>query len=259
MIIGIDLGATHIRTMARGSKTLRGEKIRTPKSLPQLKKALIELVNNISAETGVSKISGIGIGVAGSLTKDKIKMSPNMKYINGFQLPAFLKKEFGVPVVMDNDAACFLRAEINLGRAKKYGSALGITVGTGLGGAYSKNKKVVKGEDLEGGEIGHRKFRNKELEDYASAKFVNKTKDFKQLGKNLAEGLAGPILALNPECVVLGGGVTVNPRAPEFISSFKTELKLQLASPNKLKTRIPQVQVSRFGEFAGAVGATLLF
>lgn len=253
MIIGIDLGATHIRTMARGPKTLLGEKIHTPKSRPALKKALIKLVNNLAEEKGTGNISGIGIGVAGFLTKDKVLKSPNMKYINGFRLPEFLKKEFGVPVIMDNDAACFLRAEINLGEAKKYRSALGVTIGTGLGAAYSKNKKVTKGEDLKGGEIGHRKFHDKELEDYASAKFLNKTGDFKQLGKNLAEGLINPISELKPECVVLGGGVTVNPKASEFINSFKATLK------NKQKTRVPRVLVSGFGEFAGAVGATLLF
>ena len=253
MVIGIDIGATHIRAIKYGNKTLTGDMTKTPRSLKSFKKNLISLIKNLDSKN----ISGIGLGVAGKLSPEKIIYSGNIKFLNGFALPGFIRENFKVKVLMDNDTRCFMRAELILGQAKGHKSAIGITLGSGLGGSLVWNGQIIPGAHYTAGEIGSTGFRDSELEDYASAKFLNKHGyDFKRLAENLADGLTSAVHLFDPECIILGGGIMQNPKGGPVIKKvcaqkLRQNLRGRPAANVKVKT-------SRLGDFAGSLGAALL-
>jgi glucokinase len=177
-----------------------------------------------------------------SLLADALSISPdNIKFVN--------------------DAEGFLKGEIFTGAAKTAKTALGITLGTGLGSAIYKNKEI-KDADL-----WHSSFKDATAEDYLSGRWFLQTyfeltgrsvdgvkelaalastddsakEVFKQFGKNLASFLNQIIKNDLPEIIVLGGSIS------KAYDLFKSELE-QLSHHTKITTAV-------FGEDASLIGA----
>jgi glucokinase len=66
-----------------------------------------------------------------------------------------LKKELGLPVLIDNDAKLMALAEYKLGAAKGFYNVLCMTLGTGIGGGLIINGKLYRGFNNAAGEVGH--------------------------------------------------------------------------------------------------------
>ena len=157
---------------------------------------------------------------------------------------------------MDNDVRCFLKAEMEIGAAKGCENAVGITIGSGLGGALALKGEIVRGAHFTAGEIGHIPFEGRELEDMASAKFLKKNNDYEALGKNLGLGLLTIVNILDPECIVVGGGIMSSKKAKAIIlNSAKKELFKHLKGLPAAKVT---VKTSDLGDFSPAIGAALL-
>jgi predicted NBD/HSP70 family sugar kinase len=259
MVIGIDIGATHIRILARTKNGLSGEKIHTPKSLAEFKKTLLSLVRQyVPAQGGnTSKLKGIGLSVAGYLDPQKVIWSANAKFLNGLRLPLFLKQNFKIPVLMDNDARCMARAEMTAGAGHGHLSAICVTLGTGLGGALVVNGKVWNGAHYTAGEIGHTLFRNSQLENFASSKFLNKSQNYQKFGQNLGDGLTSAIHLFDPEIIILGGGIMQEERkAKPILTACRARVAANLKNRPASKVKIKRGEL---GDYAGALGAALLF
>ena len=80
--------------------------------LQALVEPLIEKANELKI-----KVAGVGLGVAGWIdyVEEKMSVSPNIPLINGVKLGQLLSQRIELPVIMENDAACFVRAEALLG------------------------------------------------------------------------------------------------------------------------------------------------
>ncbi len=101
------------------------------------------------------KIVGIGIGSPGPLDVEKgiIIDTPNLPWQN-LPLKDLVKKEFSLPMSLDNDANCALLGEVWLGAARDCKDVVMLTLGTGIGGALMANGKIIhtkKGS----AELGH--------------------------------------------------------------------------------------------------------
>jgi glucokinase len=269
--IGIDIGATKIIfVLLKGKKVLKKKKIPTPKNRKDLIKALKETLRDFP------KTKKIGLAIAGVLDikKGLILESPNLKYLNNFPLTKLL---------IENDANCFTLAEALLGRGKNKKIVLGITLGSGLGGGLVIDKKIYHGAFNTAIEPGHQtiKFDGEKcscrnqgcFELYASAKFFRrkghsaqelakkaKSKDkkalklFQEYGKYLGIGLSNIINLLEPEVIIIGGGISK--AWPYFLSETKKEIKKRTISP--LSRKNTKIEISKLGEEAGAIGAGLL-
>lgn len=76
---------------------------------------------------------------------------------------------------------------------------------------------------------------------------------YETVGKCLGIGLANIVDTINPEIIVVGGGIL---RAGKFIlEPARKEMKKNILSQGAKKTKIVK---SKLGKFAGAIGATLL-
>jgi glucokinase len=103
------------------------------------------------------KAAGAGLASPGALDREKgeVIVSPNLPAWVGFPLVDQLSQALGVPVVLENDANCYVWGEFVFGAGKNAGSMAGLTLGTGVGGGLVIDGELVIGPSGSGGELGH--------------------------------------------------------------------------------------------------------
>jgi len=286
-VIGIDLGGTSIRAALFNSsgKILKKTIHRTPKKGKIVLLRLEEVINEVRSEN----VSGIGIGIAGIVD---IK---NGIFLGGPHLPAdlknseiarLMKKQFKVPVVLENDARCFAIAESRLGAGKNSKSIFGLTLGTGIGGGLIRNGEVIRGAHAGAGEIGHMPVtdelarpsskRTVELESVASGSGLERiytsltgrkktakeieelflkregaaVKTFEMGRRALMKGFAAIQLLFDPDKIIVGGGLG---RSTAYLRPAANAAK-KLTFPSLKKMNIVR---SSLGADAGMTGAAL--
>jgi len=243
-------------------------------------------------EAGKKEIKGIGIGVPGPIDfrKQKILNPPNVTGLKNLFLAKIVREKFKIKTKIENDANCFGLAEALLGAGKSKKIVAGLTLGTGVGGFLVVNKKIFRGKLLRATEFGHiaiisggRKCscgRSGCLEAYISARGIMKTAQeiglkkvsspeeitqmarrgdkkavevYQKTGEYLGIGLANIVNILNPDIIVIGGGIA---NAGKFIfEPARKIMKENILSPLAKNTRLVK---AKFGENAGAIGAALL-
>ena len=272
MIAGIDIGGTHVRVaLMRANRVVSFKKESAPRSLPALLARITAM-----AGTDIKHISAVGAGVPGVVISRSgaILRAPNAPWLKGISFARGLRRIFGVPVRIDNDLRCFLRAETMLGAAKKCRNAVGVAVGTGIGGALLINGILYEGAHSGAGEVGHTVFCDgKEWEEVAGKKFFRKLgsgpeqisvkarsgsaaarKAFNERGRLLGLGIANIVNILDPETVVLGGGAIAD--SAFFLPELRKTAAKHIFNPSARRVKIV---TAKLGERVGAIGAALLF
>lgn len=279
--IGIDIGATQTKfVLLADSKIIKTQNIPTPKTKPGLIKMIVAGVQKLVSGSSRSKISGIGIGVPGPLSpkRDLILNPPNLPCLKNTPLAKLIEKQCGLRVKMENDANCFTLGEALLGAGKGSDIVFGITLGSGTGGGLVVNQQIFIGSFGTAAEVGHLIIRAsqrlEELEDYASEKLIKREskisgkelflqakkgnkkaiKIFTELGENLGIGLANVINLIDPEVIVIGGGLV---GAWDFILK-PARLSLQKRVISPIARKYVKIKKAQLGEFAGAIGAAHL-
>lgn len=210
-----------------------------------------------SNQLNIEDILGIGLGVPGPVNGLLVNRAVNLGW-SEFPLGEMLEKEFNLPIALLNDANAAALGELWQGAGRKLKDIIFVTIGTGVGGGIVIDGKIINGSHSSGGEIGHIPVFSTEkrtcgcgnvncLECFGSANgmiktmndlsndvIVDNTKDIFDLAKQnnmfakkaieitidyLARGLSGLLNTLDPEALVIGGGVS------EAGSAFLTPLK----------------------------------
>ena len=273
--IGIDIGGTNIKAVLfNGTKVVLDSSLGTPKdSLEHLLIMIFALIEPLlkRAEEDKVKVKGVGLGVPGIVDpySAKITDAPNLPLLNGLKLAEILEKRISLPVRMDNDTECFLRAEAMIGSAAKYKNIYGITVGTGIGGAWWFNGDIYYGAHgfSEPGRMiidfheqatleaaYHKLTQNNPLnlatENYRGDELARRAYD--EVGRFLGLACANIINLLDPEAIVFGGGVM------ESADLFLPELKKTIEEKVVKSTGKTKIIKGSLGLEAGAIGAALL-
>lgn len=156
--IGIDLGGTGIKG---GVVNELGE-ILEMKSVPtsNVNIEVLENIKNIIQELMVEyEISGVGLGSPGSIDSNEgkvLSIGGNVSDWAGTEIKKYLIDYFpDFPIKVENDANCAGLCEMWIGAGKNHKSALGITLGTGLGGFLYWKDDLVRGARFRGSELGH--------------------------------------------------------------------------------------------------------
>ncbi len=276
--IGIDVGGTKMNAILfDGQKVIADDTLATPtddlENFMVMLKALVEPLTDKAREDKV-KIKGVGLGVAGVIDYQEGRMlrSPNIPIIDGVKIAEELANRIEMPVVMDNDVNCFLRAEMKLGAGKKYSNAYGIIIGTGIGGAWYLNNKIYYGVyggsgepgamviDFESGinleEAYHKLTQSNPgklaQEAYRGDPLAEKT--FAEVGRDLGIAFANIVNIVAPEVIIVGGGAVE--ASDLFFSAVKKTMKKFIES-SELSRKIKVVK-SKLGQYAGAIGAAML-
>jgi len=99
------------------------------------------------------EVIGVGIGAPGPMNMDtgQILNTPNLKGLRDVALKEILEKEFGVPVFVNNDANAQGLGELS-DEPNDCQDLVLITLGSGTGVAYIKERRIVNGRHYMGNE-----------------------------------------------------------------------------------------------------------
>ena len=289
--IGIDLGGTKIEGLVldESGKEMFRKRIETQQEkgyrhiLNRIKELSDDLLEHIKHQPHT-----FGIGTPGAISpRTGLMKNSNTICLNGQPLKSDLEKLFDRKIEIQNDANCFTMAESlhGAGRGKKL--VFGVIMGTGCGGGIVHKGEVIVGRQAIAGEWGHASIdqngplcycgRRGCVETFisgggAEARYAEQfgiKKSFREIEKDFYAGeanavafmeiffrnfgcaLANVIDVLDPDIVVLGGGVS-------NFAALCTEGVAQVAEfifSDSLETPIVKNQL---GDSAGVIGAALV-
>jgi len=269
--LGIDIGANKIRFVVWEKEVLKeGEFKLGSQSRIEIK----NIFQEIFQKTSDFKITSLGVGVPGTFQGGAVLTGLNLPEIVGWNIKQELEEVFKVSTTVVGDAQAFVVAEATVGAAQGKNQVVGLTLGSGLGTGLFLNGQLYLGN----GKVGTvgREILNletqEEAEDFSSEKFFKKLgqdplelqekaeagdleaqKIYNQFGQNLGVIIANLVNLLDPQVIVLGGGIA---RAyPLFIKSLKNTVIPLTSMPHREDIEIIP---AKLGSSAGAIGAALL-
>jgi glucokinase len=195
-------------------------------------------------------IDRCGIGFGGPVQYDlqRVALSTHVGGWQDFSLPAYITHTLGIPAIMDNDANLGALGEYTYGAGAGYGQLFYMTLSTGIGGGILIDGNIHRGADFYAGEIGHLTIRPDGSECLCGARGCferlccglwlerDNGKTAEQLMKDpgfveryvvdLALGLKACVMLLNPERIIIGGGISKAGDA--LFAPLRTELRRQV-------------------------------
>ena len=289
--IGIDLGGTKIEgiLLDEQGKELSRKRIGTEQEggyrhiLNRIHSLYGEMVKTIDARPHT-----FGIGTPGAISpRTGLLKNSNTVCLNDQPLKTDLEQLLGRKIKIQNDANCFAMAEALYGAGRGNRLVFGVIMGTGCGGGIVYKGEVITGRQAITGEWGHmsiapdgptcycgnrgcvetyisgggmearyaekfgtkKKFRDIEKDfyagDLATAGFMI------EFFKNFGRALANVIDILDPDIVVLGGGVSNF----EALYGEGVAMVAKYIFSDSLETPIVKHQL---GDSAGVIGAALI-
>lgn len=205
--LGIDIGGSGIKGAPVDTTTgeMLTERERIPTPTPSRPNAVAEVILELIAK--FPRATGpIGITFPGVIKNGRTLTAANMDsgWIN-FEAATFLTAKLGRPVALLNDADAAGLAEMRFGSGRGIrGTVLMLTLGTGIGSALFFDEKLLPNTEL-----GHMEVRGKEAEERASGRVRDEKKlNWTQWGQRVGEVVACYAALLNPDLIIIGGGVS---------------------------------------------------
>ncbi len=159
LLLALDFGGTKhtAGVIGRGERTWRAHK-RVParsngsagSDLATMRALARELLQG-------QKPAAIGVSFGGPVDARTgiVRLSHHVAGWEGIPLRELLRREFGAPAAVDNDANVAAWGEYRYGAGRGVDSLMYITVSTGVGGGWVLDGKIWHGADSMAGEIGH--------------------------------------------------------------------------------------------------------
>ena len=151
LVIGVDVGGTKILSgvVDRDGTVLSRHLVESPEGseanvLTALEKSIEALLDE--------RVRAIGLGVPANLdrTTRKVLRATNLP-LDDFDLAAYVRARFGLPVGIENDAGAAALAEWKLGAGRDTSNLVLLTLGTGVGGGLVLDGALYRGW----AEVGH--------------------------------------------------------------------------------------------------------
>jgi fructokinase len=237
--IGIDLGGTKIEAIAldRAGREVFRKRVSTPRGDYA---GTLETVKRLVGEAGEGSV---GIGIPGNLSRvTGLVKNANSTWLIGKPLKHDLEIALEREVRIENDANCFALSEAADGAGKGAAVVFGVILGTGVGGGIVAHGRVLGGVNGIAGEWGHNPLplpgpedlpppdcycgRKGCIETYLSGpglardheqstgqrrppeEVVLHEETMSRYVERLARSLASVINVLDPDVIVLGGGMS---------------------------------------------------
>lgn len=287
-LLGIDLGGSSVKVIA---VTPAGDRLTTRRRDLKLEierdwaQEIAVLVKEFETELRGSARS-VGLSAPGLAAGDRrsIRVMPGrLQGLEGLDWTEFLERESLVPVL--NDAHAALAGEAWVGSARGVDNVVLLTLGTGVGGAAKVDGRILGGAIGRAGHVGHicldpegaldicrtpgsleLLVGNCSVQERTGGAFAT-THDlvaavergdasaqsaWQRTMKHLGCGIASLINVLDPEVVLLGGGIT---------RAGKTLLDPLRAALDEVEWLVPghrvELRIATLGEWAGAYGAAI--
>ncbi len=154
-VLAIDVGGTKLVYAIineNGEFLTEVQRTSTPKEINELKNTFKKII-----EENENNIDVVSFATAGAVNLDNTRVdssTPNMP--DGYNQMDFSKLS-SKPVYVENDANAAAWAEYKVGAAMGEDNNITITLGTGVGGGFIVDGKLVRGKSGRGGEVGSMK------------------------------------------------------------------------------------------------------
>jgi fructokinase len=235
MRIGVDLGGTKIEIVALDGdgSTLVRRRIATPAGdYEATLDAIAALVRAV--ESGLPGAATVGIGTPGAIdSATGLLKNSNSTVLNGKPLHRDLEARLGRELKLSNDANCLALSEAIDGAGKDADVIFAAILGTGVGGGIAVNRRVIAGRNKIAGEWGHNPLpwmtpddqpgricycgKRGCIETFLSgpalaaefkAEAGNEEAALQRYEERLGRALAHVVNVIDPDVIVLGGGVS---------------------------------------------------
>lgn len=250
---------------------------------------LKKLIKDILEQYVTYDIKGICVSSAGVVDPEKgeiVYSGPTIPGYTGTKIKEEIEKEFDIRCEVENDVNCAGLGEYWKGAGKGSKSMVCMTIGTGIGGSVILDGKLLNGIGYTAGEIGYMDVNGQFIQEVASSRFlVKKVQEEKEkkegtkqnitgvdvfelakkgdeicidaidmLIENLAVGIRNIMYLLNPEIVIIGGGITAQ---KEYLEErIRKRVNDGMISDMFKKTKI---ELAQQGNQAGLLGALYHF
>ncbi|WP_443191482.1 ROK family protein [Pseudomonas indica] len=289
--LGIDLGGTKIELLAlRGERELLRQRLPTPQGdYDATLDTLAHLVE--AAEAQLGERGSLGVGIPGTRSPDHgLIKNANSTCLIGRDLQGDLERRLDRPVRLANDADCFALSEATDGAGAGASSVFGVILGTGVGGGMVIHGRLLSGPNAIAGEWGHNSLPWRQVSDGPAQRCYCGKEDcietflsgpgwaarsglgmdasaiaqaagagdkvasaaLERYCDQLARGLASVINLIDPEVIVLGGGLS-------NIAALYRQVPLLLPRyvfSDRVNTRLVP---ARHGDSSGVRGAAWLW
>ncbi len=236
------------------------------------------------ADISKEKILRICIGVPGTIDYKKMKVTV-APFLNWeISLHDLNIKEIDIPIIFENDVNLMALGENIKGIAQEFNNFVFVGERTGIGAGIVINGKLYQGSNNAAGEVGYliidpdyvpenpkgygcleklasynvivekakkkfgRDIKIMEIFKLATEKDPIALNIVKEALKSLTYGVANISSVINPELVIIGGGISLLP------SSFLEEMKATL---QKIIPFVPRIEFSKLGENGVLIGAAV--
>ncbi|MDD2654354.1 MAG: ROK family protein [Candidatus Omnitrophica bacterium] len=250
-------------------------------------------VHNILQEKKLhaKDIIGAGIGLPGPVDFKNgiVDYLPNIPGWRKFPIRKWFSLRTGIKTFVDNDVNLIALAESRMGAARNAKNAVCITLGTGVGGGVIIDGNIYRGSSFSAGEVGHMPIAEKGrkcncggrgcLERFVGNKYLlqkargsfgssislerlaelakKKNKKaiaiWQEAGRHIGVALAGVVNLLNPDRIVIGGGVA---NAGKVLFDEIENTVKSLAMPTQRRT--VKIVKAKLTDNAGIFGAMFL-
>jgi glucokinase len=287
--LGFDLGGSRLKTVAAeetGKILLQRVSDLPPEegvAPPSWASLALDTARSAAEELGAGAL-GIGVAAPGLVAEDEKSiafMPGRLRGLEGFDWTDFLGASHKVPVL--NDAQAALLGEVWVGAAVGVENAILLTLGTGVGGAAICDGKILRGRIGRAGHLGHlclnpsgppdvtgipgsledaigectlrerarnRYFSTREVVEAFQKGDPEAAQIWLKSIRLLACGIASLINILDPETVLLGGGIAQ--AGESLFVPLAREMERVEWRPGG---HTVQIKPAVLGEFAGALGA----
>ena len=237
---------------------------------------IVEKVKNIIRNyIKEREIGGVGISTPGIINAAAgivvYVMPSSIPDYSNTPLKSIVEKEFGIKCAVENDVNCAALGEMWLGAGRGKSSLFVVTVGTSIGGCAVYGGKVIHGAGNSAGEIAYMQIpggsmhelatTTRLVKDTAKAKSVNEAdlngeivfnwakqgdkaarKAIDDLVEHLADGIVNITAVLNPEVVILGGGIMAQEEYLKPLIDKAVKCKLASNVYNSMKIEFAKLQ-----------------
>ncbi|MCU0660884.1 MAG: ROK family protein [Myxococcota bacterium] len=248
---------------------------------------LAQFIDELGQKAGVARPYPVGVGMPGSVTRAGLVKNSNTVCLNGTPFRQAVQERLGQSILFANDANCFALAEAVMGAGRGHGLVFGVIMGTGTGGGIVVDGLVREGPQSIAGEWGHAVLRPDSericycgqpgcVETYLAGPWVER--HYEKLSgskrkmpeilarastdpaaraaldcllEHFGRALANLINTLDPDIVVLGGGLS---QIDLLYTEGRAEVERYVFS-DELLTPIVRHEL---GDSAGVFGAALL-
>jgi len=289
MRLGVDFGGTKIEAALLDSQgEIRArQRVPNPGDYDAAVRAVADLTARIEQAAGAGA-KAIGVAMPGSLSPvSGLVRNSNSTWLNGKPFLQDLRAALKRPVRVENDANCFALSEAVDGAGAGARVVFGVILGTGCGGGVVVDQRIVEGVNGIGGEWGHMPlpwaradeaptqdwcgrwgcleqwvsgtgFKRwsgmsaREADELAQTGNARARVMLDMLADRVARALAVVMDILDPDAIVLGGGVS-------NVDSLYASVRGKLIAHAFSDVIVTKLVKNKHGDSSGVRGAAWLF